>query len=267
MPAPATAKRPESRTSTRGPEDSFLARMMRPTASSANKTAEKTEVKSPPPKRSGSVRTKASTQSLAGKAKKAVSAALKDKEPQQNGATAHHEDLHEGEMSVAAEDTTITEAAHEPPEELADVLEASKPEVVSESALESPPESPPHKPIHQPMEEPTKDAIPEPPSEPLQPPVEEPALETAPEPTPEPSNAPTTKPTEATFNDTEQEGSQDPPSTIANEVEKGSEGSEKDMEPKMESTPELQAESTPEHTRTADVTLEQTPAFDGASIR
>ncbi|KAF2200723.1 hypothetical protein GQ43DRAFT_357039, partial [Delitschia confertaspora ATCC 74209] len=47
--APQPAKRPDSRASTRGtPDDSFLARMMRPTAASASKTHEK--VSSPPRK-------------------------------------------------------------------------------------------------------------------------------------------------------------------------------------------------------------------------
>lgn len=53
-PSTAPAKRPESRTSTRGATDeSFLARMMRPTASSASKTHDKP---ASPPRRGASVR-------------------------------------------------------------------------------------------------------------------------------------------------------------------------------------------------------------------
>ncbi|KAF2755231.1 hypothetical protein EJ05DRAFT_479024 [Pseudovirgaria hyperparasitica] len=45
---PQPSSRSESRTSTAAPDSGFLARMMRPTASSASKTHEKVEVKSPP---------------------------------------------------------------------------------------------------------------------------------------------------------------------------------------------------------------------------
>ncbi|OJD36849.1 mucin-7 precursor [Diplodia corticola] len=62
-PAQTTAKRPESRTSrpsvgARAPDDSFLARMMRPTAASASKTHEKKDDVKSPPRRQTSVKTK-----------------------------------------------------------------------------------------------------------------------------------------------------------------------------------------------------------------
>ncbi|EKG15425.1 hypothetical protein MPH_07349, partial [Macrophomina phaseolina MS6] len=64
LPAQGAAKRPESRTSrpsvgARAPDDSFLARMMRPTAASASKSHEKKdEVVKSPPRRTVSTKTK-----------------------------------------------------------------------------------------------------------------------------------------------------------------------------------------------------------------
>lgn len=79
LPAQGAAKRPESRTSrpsvgARAPDDSFLARMMRPTAASASKTHEKKDeaVKSPP-RRTVSTKTKQTNgTSVASKAKTKV---------------------------------------------------------------------------------------------------------------------------------------------------------------------------------------------------
>ncbi|KAF9629778.1 hypothetical protein BFW01_g10981 [Lasiodiplodia theobromae] len=78
LPAQSTAKRPESRTSrpsvgARAPDDSFLARMMRPTASSANKTHEKKDDVKSPPRRTVSTKSKQTNgSSVAAKAKTKV---------------------------------------------------------------------------------------------------------------------------------------------------------------------------------------------------
>ncbi|OMP86882.1 hypothetical protein BK809_0000557 [Diplodia seriata] len=78
LPAQSTAKRPESRTSrpsvgARAPDDSFLARMMRPTAASASKTHEKKDDVKSPPRRQTSVKAKqANGSGVAAKAKTKV---------------------------------------------------------------------------------------------------------------------------------------------------------------------------------------------------
>ncbi|KAF2271180.1 hypothetical protein CC78DRAFT_528094 [Lojkania enalia] len=88
----STTKRPESRNSTRGaPDESFLARMMRPTTSSASKTHEKV---SSPPRRGASVRVSAKPKpgegSTVAKGKAKVSEAVsKTKETVTNGHGEH----------------------------------------------------------------------------------------------------------------------------------------------------------------------------------
>ncbi|GME26612.1 hypothetical protein GTA08_BOTSDO04730 [Neofusicoccum parvum] len=78
LPAQSTTKRPESRTArpsmgAKAPDDSFLARMMRPTAASASKTHEKKDDVKSPPRRTTSVKTKqANGDGVATKAKKKV---------------------------------------------------------------------------------------------------------------------------------------------------------------------------------------------------
>lgn len=126
LPATSTTKRPESRASARTPDDGFLARMMRPTASSASKSAEKTgekpELKSLP-KRANSVRSKPSVSSLIGKTKRVAPTARKSKELVRNGNVGQDETLHEGESSILAQDATATEIAHG---DSIDALEASE---------------------------------------------------------------------------------------------------------------------------------------------
>ncbi|KAI9689064.1 MAG: hypothetical protein M1822_000801 [Bathelium mastoideum] len=135
------AKPSESRTSARAPDDSFLARMTRPTASSASKTAEKQDVKSSPPKRSGSIRPKQSTQSLTGKTKRTAPATPKGKESEQNGTAAHDEDHHEGETSMVADDVFATEPAPDGPQELPETPATPKAASVPDSVPESVPAS------------------------------------------------------------------------------------------------------------------------------
>lgn len=67
---PQLPKRPDSRQSIKGPDEGFLARMMRPTASSASKTHDKVNS---PPRRTASVRSKAGQgESIVAKGKRKV---------------------------------------------------------------------------------------------------------------------------------------------------------------------------------------------------
>lgn len=67
---PQPPKRPDSRQSVKGPDEGFLARMMRPTASSASKTQDKVNS---PPRRTASIRSKAGQgESIVAKGKRKV---------------------------------------------------------------------------------------------------------------------------------------------------------------------------------------------------
>lgn len=72
----------------KGPDDSFLARMMRPTASSASKVHDKTEVKSPPKRTPSVIRPKAPTKPKTAKVEKPKSSSsLGEKAEQAAGAS------------------------------------------------------------------------------------------------------------------------------------------------------------------------------------
>ncbi|KEQ74544.1 hypothetical protein M436DRAFT_71960 [Aureobasidium namibiae CBS 147.97] len=84
--APKKAESKPAATS-KGPDDGFLARMMRPTASSASKAQDKTEVKSPPKRTPSVIRSKASVKPRTTKVEKPKSSSLADKEEQAAGAS------------------------------------------------------------------------------------------------------------------------------------------------------------------------------------
>ena len=71
----------------KGPDDGFLARMMRPTASSASKAQDKTEVKSPPKRTPSVVRSKTSVKPRTTKVEKPKSSSSTEKEDQAAGAS------------------------------------------------------------------------------------------------------------------------------------------------------------------------------------
>ncbi|KAL9095862.1 MAG: hypothetical protein Q9165_001859 [Trypethelium subeluteriae] len=287
FPSASPAKRTEPSTNARGSDDGFLARMMRPTASSANKTAEKPEARSPPHNRSTSIKPKQSVQSLTGKAKKAVSAATKSKEAKQNGSAAHNEPYHEDETLSTIEDVDPVESAPEAVQETPDISEVSKSETVPEAVPEtvsSTTAEPKQDPAREASPERTNNIVPEPASKVAQtlsedvgaePEVEyeeaeksQPEKVSAPEVastpekefTPEPVNSSTiTDSTETPVKAEHVENSHETPTSLEQTSIKGTESSEQDTEPNVDGTPD--------HTRTADTALEQTPAFDGASIR
>ncbi|KAL9078985.1 MAG: hypothetical protein Q9157_002084 [Trypethelium eluteriae] len=307
LPSASPAKRAESNTNARGADDGFLARMMRPTASSANKTAEKPEVRSPPNNRSTTTKPRQSEQSLTAKAKKAVSAATKGKETKQNGSASHNESHHEDETLGAIEDISPAESTHEAVQETPDVLERSKAETMPEAVPETIPDDvikPKQESAREASPERTNDIVPEPAAEPAIAPFidvgAEPKLEPAAEPAqtpikdvgaepeleseqaeesqPEkvsaskaastrekdfiPEAAETTVPgsTETPAKEVEHiENSNETPTSLEQTSDKSAETSEKDTKPNIDVTPD--------HTRTADTALEQTPAFDEASIR
>ncbi|KAG9669417.1 hypothetical protein KCU99_g6692, partial [Aureobasidium melanogenum] len=82
-------KKTESKPSSasKGPDDSFLARMMRPTASSASKVHDKNEVKSPPKRTPSVIRPKASTKPKTTKVEKPKSSSSGEKVEQAAGAS------------------------------------------------------------------------------------------------------------------------------------------------------------------------------------
>lgn len=84
--APKKAESKPAATS-KGPDDGFLARMMRPTASSASKAQDKTEVKSPPKRTPSVIRSKASVKPRTTKVEKPKSSSSADKEEQAAGAS------------------------------------------------------------------------------------------------------------------------------------------------------------------------------------
>jgi hypothetical protein len=109
LPAQIT-KRPESRQSLKGPDEGFLARMMRPTASSASKTHEKVNS---PPRRTASVKPKTGHEGLAAKGKrKLAEGASKAKEAVTNGNNERHDDDAEPAEHADNEETV---AGHEEP--------------------------------------------------------------------------------------------------------------------------------------------------------
>ncbi|OCL01368.1 hypothetical protein AOQ84DRAFT_357909 [Glonium stellatum] len=118
---PQPPKRPESRQSVKGPDESFLARMTRPTASSASKTHEKVNS---PPRRTASLRSKTGPgESAVAKGKRKVGEAItKAKEKISSNGTSegshHEEESGPGEPVAESSITTASEeggeVAHEP---------------------------------------------------------------------------------------------------------------------------------------------------------
>ncbi|KAL1858616.1 hypothetical protein Plec18170_002818 [Paecilomyces lecythidis] len=110
--------RPKSRTSnvgTKPVDDSFLARMMRPTASSASKTHEKVEAKTPPrtrstrtPRRSPAKSEQSTRTPSRGKEAKAV--------PKKEETESHEKEQSEKESSVHSTPAPVPEAVPEEPE-------------------------------------------------------------------------------------------------------------------------------------------------------
>lgn len=118
-PSQPAQKRPESRTARpsvgpKGGDDSFLARMMRPTAASASKTHEKKDDVKSPPRRATSVKTKqANGDSAATKAKKKVVEGIdkaKDKVMDKDTTEKKEEDASAPQLEPAAD---ITEKPEE----------------------------------------------------------------------------------------------------------------------------------------------------------
>ncbi|KAF2867190.1 hypothetical protein BDV95DRAFT_582791 [Massariosphaeria phaeospora] len=119
VPSTAPGKRPDSRASTRGaPDEGFLARMMRPTASSASKTHDKP---ASPPRKGASVKASSKPQShdgaMAKGKKKVEEAASKIKAVVSNGHNEEHDTEHDTEPINTAETTVAKEAAVEEPDE------------------------------------------------------------------------------------------------------------------------------------------------------
>lgn len=87
--ASSAPKKAETRpaATSKGPDDGFLARMMRPTASSASKVQDKTEVKSPPKRTPSVIRSKTSVKPRTTKAEKPKSSSSAEKEELAAGAS------------------------------------------------------------------------------------------------------------------------------------------------------------------------------------
>ncbi|OCK83466.1 hypothetical protein K432DRAFT_347006 [Lepidopterella palustris CBS 459.81] len=100
---PQLAKRPESRQSMGAPDESFLTRMMRPTAASASKTHDKVNS---PPRRTASIKPKNGHDGLAPKSRqKAGEAAAKAKDKVTSNGTGeenHHEEAGPAELTEPA---------------------------------------------------------------------------------------------------------------------------------------------------------------------
>ena len=129
----AAPKRPTSRASTRGgAEEGFLARMMRPTASSASKTHDKP---ASPPRRAPSTRasTKPKEGVLAKGKQKVGEIASKAKEAVTNG---HSEDQHVQEHETGASNGTATETFEAPAPAAEPERESTPAEQVESSAVE-----------------------------------------------------------------------------------------------------------------------------------
>ena len=306
LPGTSAARPSESRASTRAPDDGFLARMMRPTASSASKTAEKpnekAEVKSPP-KRASSVRSKASVSSLTGKTKRTVPAVRKGKEVEQNGSAAQDEDHPEGEASVFTENLASPGAPHQSLQGPQEATEALQPDEAQNHAGAAIQQS--HEPVQDAVmdgvSESAKDAVPEAAKdlalgagkdstgeaaeeaalfEAAQGSAKEPALEPSSEPisllpqTPTKSESaaeltPVSTPEAAKATTTEATGEQ-ATDAVHQDPQDGPVNGEKEAKRTAkvdEEGTEPSVETTPEQVRTADPALEQTPAFDGAAIR
>ncbi|KAF1974270.1 hypothetical protein BU23DRAFT_567480 [Bimuria novae-zelandiae CBS 107.79] len=108
-PSTAAAKRPESRTSTTaGAGEGFLARMMRPTASSASKTHDKP---TSPPRREAAAKPSAKPGLVTKTKKKVQEVADKAKDVVTNG---HHEEKHDSSESTVPEPVAEGGAEAEP---------------------------------------------------------------------------------------------------------------------------------------------------------
>ncbi|CAC9892352.1 unnamed protein product [Aureobasidium pullulans] len=98
--------------SSKGTDDSFLARMMRPTASSASKAHEKTEAKSPPKRTPSVIRSKIAPKAKTGKAEKTKSSTSIEKADGAAGAsTPQAADSDQGQENSSLEATPAFEAA------------------------------------------------------------------------------------------------------------------------------------------------------------
>ncbi|GAD93442.1 conserved hypothetical protein [Paecilomyces variotii No. 5] len=155
--------RPKSRTSnvgTKPVDDSFLARMMRPTASSASKTHEKVEAKTPPrtrstrtPRRSPAKSEQSTRTPSRGKEAKAV--------PKKEETQPHDKEQPEKESNVHSPPAPVPEAVPEEPEKekatvdrVETAAEDSKaatevPETSAPSSTEAPAEAPADVPVYE----------------------------------------------------------------------------------------------------------------------
>lgn len=258
LPSQSSNERPSSRVSSTGSkpvDEGFLARMMRPTASSASKTHDKVEVKSPPrtskpaaaPKR---VASKANLRTAHPKKEKDSSENIQKEKPQPK--------IKEQTGSKPAKSVQTTESmkdkAHNPP---ADILTgAEEPATEAEKAPVKPaePTLPASTTSTEPSVEPTKEA----PAAPIEPPVKQGTEESG--------NEPAAVPTPSTLEEPSMEATEKVP---ADPIESSAEPTvaeshdeptvptlqaptESDAEPAKEAPPEV-AEASTELAAHADV--------------